>query len=182
MVSPKPEDRRQPDKSDKLDLAYVAPDSFRRKGDIERWRFWLPLVLVPIFALWRVGDAWLEDMPERSWHSPGHLATAHVLYDNQCSACHADFSPVSAGNWLATGLGRTHAADAQCSECHESSNHHAAEKADRKPACTSCHLEHRGRTASLVRCLMAVHELSRRSGQESGRAHDHEPLERLAFR
>ena len=151
MVSPKSELSSEPEKSVKRDLAPVVPDSFRRTGFIERWRFWLPPLLVLVLASWRLVDDWQQDIPGTSWHSPGPLANAHVLYDNQCSACHTDFVPVSATNWLATGVGRSHAADAKCMECHESSDHHGNEKPDRTPGCTACHVEHRGRGASLVR-------------------------------
>ncbi len=151
MTSARTEERAFAEKSEKMNLAPVAPQSFRRAGAIERWRFWAPLAVVAFLLLWRGADSWLQDTPGRIWHSPGRLAAAHVLYDDQCAACHADFSPVSSGNWLAVSLGRTHAADAACMECHESSNHHNKEKTDRRPACTACHLEHRGREASLTR-------------------------------
>ena len=151
MVSPKSEPPPDADKSVKMDLAPVVPDSFRRTGFIERWRFWLPPLLVLALVIWRVADDWQQDIPGTSWHSPGSLATAHHLYDSQCSACHTDFVPVSATNWLATESGRSHAADAKCIECHESSDHHENEKPDRIPGCTACHVEHRGQNASLLR-------------------------------
>jgi predicted CXXCH cytochrome family protein len=151
MVSPKSESPTEPDKSVKMDLAPVVPDSFRRTGFIERWRFWLPPMLVLGLAIWRVADDWQQDIPGTSWHSPGPLASAHVLYDSQCGACHTDFVPVSATNWLATGVGKTHAADARCTECHESLDHHANEKPEQTPGCTACHVEHRGRDTSLLR-------------------------------
>ncbi|HEV8062354.1 MAG TPA: hypothetical protein VGP68_20920, partial [Gemmataceae bacterium] len=150
MSSPKPEDRNHSGKSEKMDLAPVAPASFRRSGFIERWRFWSPALLVFAFVLWRGADLWMQDFPGRKWHTPGHLAVAHGVYEDQCTVCHEAYSPVSASNWVAAGLGRTHAADSKCTECHESSNHHAKEKPDRRPACTACHWEHRGRTTSLV--------------------------------
>jgi hypothetical protein len=150
MTQPKTEDRKPVEASEKMDLAPVAPDSFRRTGWIERWRFWGPVLLVAIFVLWRGVDAWVQELPGRTWHTPGQLATAHVYYDDQCSVCHEAFTPVSASNWLGDSLGRSHAGDAKCMECHENFNHSASENPDRRPSCTACHVEHRGRMHSLV--------------------------------
>src|SRR5436305_14741607 len=114
MAASKTEDRKSAEVSEKMDLAPVTPESFRRTGWIERWRFWAPAALVAAFVLWRAADAWVQELPGRTWHSPGQLAVAHVLYDDQCSACHDSFSPVSASNWLGASLARSHAADAKC--------------------------------------------------------------------
>jgi hypothetical protein len=151
MAPSKQEERTPSVKSAKLDLAAVPPQSFRRTDRIERWRFWAPLGLVAVFGIWRGADSWIEDTPGRVWHSPGPLATAHAVYDSQCSVCHAAFSPVSSSNWLALGLGQTHAADGRCMECHEGVNHHGKDKAGQAPSCPACHIEHRGREARLVR-------------------------------
>jgi hypothetical protein len=151
MAPSKQEERTPSVKSAKLDLAAVPPQSFRRTDRIERWRFWAPLGLIAVLGIWRGADSWIEDTPGRVWHSPGPLATAHAVYDNQCSVCHAAFSPVSSSNWLALGLGQTHAADGRCMECHEGVNHHGKDKAGQAPSCPACHIEHRGREARLVR-------------------------------
>jgi predicted CXXCH cytochrome family protein len=132
-------------------LAAVPTDAYRRTGFLEQWRFWVPLLAVVLIATWRTLDHVWPAVPGPEWHSPGQLAWAHALWDNDCNACHQPFTPASSANWLGRTAGLVQATEAQCKACHAGAEHHQAENASLRPGCTSCHREHQGRDSLLVR-------------------------------
>jgi predicted CXXCH cytochrome family protein len=119
---------------------YHQPDRLTR---VKRGLTWLA-------ALGAIGwGAWgFVGSPRQ--HSPGLLAAPHAMWENQCSACHADFVPLAhdAVQLLPTLVRR----DAvTCQQCHQGAVHHFNLKETGDASCVQCHFEHRGRNAQLTK-------------------------------
>ncbi len=77
--------------------------------------------------------------------SPGPLAAAHAQYESRCNACHASFDKTAQ-----TGL---------CADCHRPiradiaarSGFHGKSRDAATRACKTCHTDHAGRGAAIVR-------------------------------
>src|SRR5439155_3495234 len=88
-------------------------------------------------------------------YSRGPVASAHATWEATCEACHAPFSPITGARWpssllLRVGVG-SQESDSRCENCHAGPAHHASQKKGDTPSCGSCHHDHQGREASLVR-------------------------------
>lgn len=97
--------------------------------------------------------------------SHGPVANVHATWDHACGACHENFPPLLPGTFLppATSSVGTppggsssewpvhHRADEKCGTCHAPSRHNGHELLNEVGTCASCHMEHRGRNADLVR-------------------------------
>jgi len=113
----------------RIDLDYLTrPSPFR---DWRRRLMWIApaaaaLGILPF--LLGVGSG------ERAF-SNGPVSRSHVIFENNCAACHA-------GKF-------TSVADAACRKCHDGPSHPAkaadGAKLASEPRCAQCHLEHRGR-------------------------------------
>lgn len=68
--------------------------------------------------------------------SPGPVTAVHAAWDSRCDACHKPFH----------GIHTQHG----CATCHAGPAHFEDQSADTN-RCTSCHIDHRGRDASLIR-------------------------------
>jgi predicted CXXCH cytochrome family protein len=129
-------------------LANVPPDAHRRRDPIARAQVLLPLlVLLGVGAFWGVDQA----LQGEERYTAGPLATAHASWEQNCTVCHVSAQPLGATNWLAVTLQQTHVADAACQQCHAGPIHHESQRRAEVAGCTSCHREHQGRRADLVR-------------------------------
>lgn len=79
--------------------------------------------------------------------SPGTLASAHARWESDCKACHVPFTPTRSDSFGAIH----HQADAKCNACHKAAAHHDNQFAHEVESCASCHREHQGKQALLVR-------------------------------
>jgi hypothetical protein len=108
----------------RIDLQY-----FTRLSPFRRWRLILSVAL-PVIALgWIFG--------KNIFHSPhlysaGPMSTAHAAFGDQCALCHAPGASYSAT-----------VTDNRCLSCHNAPAH--TPRQTFTPACSSCHVEHRGR-------------------------------------
>jgi hypothetical protein len=143
-----------PHDTDQQPVARVPLAGFKtRPGRLERLRLVFLAIMVVVFAGWAAGMFLWSFWDDRGQvrYSPGMLAYAHAPWEAKCQACHVDLTPISDDSWAARMFGTAHqTADDQCRRCHLGPPHHAKMEAD-TPGCASCHLEHRGREASLVR-------------------------------
>jgi hypothetical protein len=129
-------------------LGEVSQAAYRGSDRIASARVWLPLAAVVAAAgLW-AAQYWGQGMLR---YTPGPLASVHATWDEQCVVCHQSAAPLSGNNWTAALTGHTHAADDQCKSCHPGPAHHGNQKPQDVPSCASCHREHNGRQAALVR-------------------------------
>lgn len=84
-------------------------------------------------------------------YSHGPVARVHATWDAKCEACHAPFSSISGETWpSAIGI-KPSDADHRCSTCHAVADHAPNMIGGEEGSCASCHRDHRGRDASLVR-------------------------------
>ncbi|MGI8982115.1 MAG: cytochrome c3 family protein [Pirellulaceae bacterium] len=79
--------------------------------------------------------------------SPGTLASAHARWESDCKACHVPFTPTRSDSFGATH----HQSDAKCNACHKAAVHQENQIAHEVESCASCHREHQGKQALLVR-------------------------------
>ncbi|MBI3839835.1 MAG: hypothetical protein HY288_18080 [Planctomycetia bacterium] len=112
-----------------------------------RWKRALALVAGVVAIGWLVAGFLRRD---DSCYSPGKLAWAHATLEQDCAACHVDFSPIRGDAWLARALSTTNVVDQQCKRCHPVGDHHP-NQVRTETSCASCHLEHQGRDALLTR-------------------------------
>jgi hypothetical protein len=107
----------------RIDLQYFA-----RLHPFRRWKMWLSIG-VPSLALGWILSANL--LGHQNVYSPGPVSEAHAVFGDRCSLCH-----------LSTAGFRAPVADGTCLACHQSPAHN--QRQTFIPACSSCHVEHRG--------------------------------------
>ncbi len=134
----------------------IPLDYFRHRNPLDRGKLILAAVAAAAVAGWLVGASLLGQRME-TWYSPGPVAAAHAMWENDCQKCHVSFTPIRSDAVAAQFIGDRSAIDANCRECHTDIatkmslvGHHAS-KDPATLACSSCHHEHRGRAESLSR-------------------------------
>jgi hypothetical protein len=173
-----PDNLLPPDEA-KRRTARIETDYLRRQSAFEVWKGRLVLIAA-LGAIGWIAIAALADR-EQQLASRGPVAHAHAIWENNCQACHIDFTPISGS---AGGLALTdwaHASDVNCQQCHAGPPHHDEYAlldagADRQSAnCATCHVEHRGRDADLMRiadrhCTVCHADLPSHSRPRTGTA------------
>jgi Class III cytochrome C family len=124
----------------------VGLDYFKGQTPLEKWkmRLWIGVLVLTL----PVG-AYFLFAGQRNV-SRGPVASVHAAWDSNCQACHESFSGVGIAR-LWGGSVSHEASDAKCQECHLGTEHHSSAKEPAGASCGSCHRDHRGRDASLVR-------------------------------
>ncbi len=105
-------------------------------------------------AWWTAGI--LLGRQNAAFHSPGALASVHQTWESKCAACHADFRAIRDDAVATSWQGGTPASDQKCQACHRGAEHHLLAKGTVAPGCSSCHQDHQGRDASLLRVADAA--------------------------
>jgi predicted CXXCH cytochrome family protein len=132
----------------RIDLSY-----FKRPHPFRRWRLILSLAAPAIALVWLASQA---AAGSKAPYSSGPVSAAHASFGRRCEVCHVTPS---------SGF-RAHVTDTACVACHDAPPHKANETFT--PACSSCHLEHRGpvRLAAVGEgsCLQCHRNLETRGG------------------
>jgi hypothetical protein len=136
-----------PRETGKQRAARIPLDYFKRPNFLERWKLWLAAIGVIVPLVW-LGSGMLRGDRGTMRYARGPVAAVHATWEDQCAACHMDFTPLSKETWSGALLGHT-ATNQRCQVCHVGPPHHEGQTPDL--ACADCHREHRGRDASLVR-------------------------------
>ena len=125
----------------RIPLAY-----HRARGALGRTKVGLSLLFFlggGLYIAWVLGGG----RPAATQVSPGVLAIAHARWESDCRACHVPFVPTRSDSF-----GATHdQTDAKCNACHKAAIHHDNHFAHEVDSCASCHREHQGKQALLVR-------------------------------
>jgi len=110
------------------DLAQrIDPTYHRERHWLRRSRFLASLGCFGVAALWVAGTAATGD---EGVYMNGALARSHAFLAEDCGKCHREsFGSVESDT---------------CSKCHRLGRHVPPGEGD-EPACTTCHVEHRGR-------------------------------------
>jgi hypothetical protein len=125
---------------------------FRNRDPFWRWRIALSGVALALVVLWAAADV-VQPKLTRYGHTHGRLAGVHAAYDDNCAACHKEYSLADIGTsppWKTRE--RWH--ELTCEKCHSGPDHHMSlnEKGkDYHKVCSNCHHDHEGRLNSLVR-------------------------------
>ncbi len=138
-----------------MDNDYLALESGKQRAgrlalDYYKHQGWKPksiAAVVVCVALTCVAAAMYAGRGQANF-SPGPLSAAHAAWDQKCKACHTGLGSVGEQS------AQTDVAAASCQQCHQMPAHHANEQLSAtspSPNCVGCHLEHRGREASLTR-------------------------------
>lgn len=184
-------DNLLPPNEAKRRTARIEPDYLRHTSTIDAWKGRLALIATVAAIGWFVIAA-LGDL-EQQLATRGPVANAHAIWENNCQACHVDFTPISGS---AGGLALTdwaHASDQNCQKCHAGPPHHEQYALfdagdDRTSAnCATCHTDHQGRDADLARvadrhCTVCHADLPDHSRRSTGLAGGTRSEERFAAR
>ena len=114
----------------------IQLDYFKQLHPLRRWRLILSVAAPLVAALALAGFALRGN--QRIYNS-GPVSTAHAMFGTQCGSCHVP----TAGLADAGGFFRK-PSDQSCSACHAGPIHHENQVGPQ--TCTSCHVEHQGRT------------------------------------
>ncbi|NBV44276.1 MAG: hypothetical protein EBR86_01200 [Planctomycetia bacterium] len=122
---------------------------YGRRSPLQRARGWLVLAGLAAGVAWVAWGA--IDQPRH--HAPGPVAAVHARWERECSACHEPFELIKDGKFYSSPTSHP-GADARCEECHAdvaARPHHPLQNIDEVGSCGSCHQDHRGRDADIVR-------------------------------
>ena len=114
----------------------IQLDYFKQLHPLRRWRLILSVAAPLVAALALAGFALRGN--QRIYNS-GPVSTAHAMFGTQCGSCHVP----TAGLADAGGFFRK-PSDQSCSACHAGPIHNENQVGPQ--TCTSCHVEHQGRT------------------------------------
>lgn len=139
--------------------ARIPLDYFRHRNPMESWKRWLAIAAAVLVVGWFVLGLRLDAQGRgirfsslgRMRASRGPVARVHAAWETNCEACHAPFSPISGDSFLHGSADQASASDQRCQRCHLGPPHHENQLATSPLHCASCHRDHRGRDASLVR-------------------------------
>ncbi len=129
--------------------ARIPLDYYKHPTRLDWGRGWWALGLAALVALGWWATGWLWAGQGQAYYSRGPVAAVHASWDSDCTACHTPFTPVGGEAWAKRFVTDAHAMNQKCEACHTGPPHHASATPDL--ACASCHHDHRGRDASLVR-------------------------------
>jgi hypothetical protein len=130
----------------------IPLDYYKHPDRIERWKLGLGGVALAAAVAWPVlGLIPLGGLPDavEETYSRGPVAAVHATWEADCAACHTPFSPIRDQGVGADLLG-AHEGSAKCVTCHAGPPHHRNQE-PHEQGCATCHHDHRGRDASLVR-------------------------------
>jgi predicted CXXCH cytochrome family protein len=126
----------------------IPLDYYKHSDALERWKVRLGGLALVVTLAWIGTHFALSE--QRDFHaSRGTVAAVHQTWNAECSACHVNFTPVSSHSWSPFFLHHPKESSTRCQVCHAGTAHHPTQNVEL--SCGSCHREHRGPEASLVR-------------------------------
>ncbi len=127
----------------RIDLQY-----FKKLRGFRRWKLLLSIAVPLIAAGWLLAE---RVTSKSAVYSAGPVSSAHAVFGQNCATCHVQNAGFSAP-----------VQDKACLACHDAPLHHANQTVT--PACSSCHLEHKGKfklasttDAACVQCHGDLH-------------------------
>ena len=108
----------------RIDLQYFA----KLRG-FRRWKLILSIAVPLIAAGWLLAE---RVTSKSAAYSAGPVSSSHAVFGQNCALCHVRGTSFSAT-----------VPDKACLACHDAPLHHANQRM--MPACSTCHLEHKGK-------------------------------------
>jgi len=143
-----------PAETGKRRAARIPPNYHRRQNGFE----WGKVRLAWLAAL--LGIGWvgyaLVARDGAKIYSRGPVAKPHAIWDNNCQACHVNFTPISGEAAGMTRIAWHEGVTAKCQTCHPVAAHHGNSLFDAKlgvaeAGCAACHRDHLGHEHDLTR-------------------------------
>jgi hypothetical protein len=128
----------------------IQLDYYKHADRLLRVKLWLTLAALVPALLWLVGGL-VYSRQAQALYSRGPVAAVHAAWEDKCEVCHTAYQPLSSENVTHGFVGDPHASDQKCTACHAGPIHHSKQSKDATATCATCHRDHRGRDASLVR-------------------------------
>jgi hypothetical protein len=133
----------------------VPLDHYEQPDPLVRAKWKISVVVAAIVATY-AGWLLVGTRAAQEQASPGKLAAAHATWNDDCLVCHKSFEPLrsDAVSLMALFGGQeSHrkSLDEGCIKCHKTPDHHVSAKADELLTCASCHRDHKGLAADIVR-------------------------------
>ncbi len=143
----------------------IPMDYFKSPNRWERGKWIATVAAIGTAVIWWTFGT-LLGKPKSEFYAPGKLTSVHQTWENQCSACHAGLHAIRDDSLGSRWEGGTLDADDKCQTCHRGPPHFAKQSAAESPGCSSCHQDHRGVQASLLKmddaaCTRCHHPLHR---------------------
>ncbi len=137
--------------------ARIPLDYFKKPDRLLRWKMGLSVLALVLTFGWLAsglsfgGPRFLaENDRGRLRYSHGPVARVHATWDAKCDACHAPFASINGEEWSRKIGLRAGDTTERCATCHAVADH-SNNMSEPEQNCASCHRDHRGRDASLVR-------------------------------
>ncbi len=129
----------------------IQIDYFRRRGGLYYLKWWLSILALLASGLYAF---YVIQWPGAVVHvSTGPLALAHASFENDCSKCHEDFSPIASDAMKFNPIAKLSHIETACQSCHRVDDHYREFlTADWKTVdqnCALCHRDHQGRDHDL---------------------------------
>ena len=102
--------------------ARISKEYLGRQSALEVWRKRLTVIAVLAAVVW-VAYAAIGDRGQQLY-SRGPVANVHAMWENNCQACHVDFTPISGRAGGIALSGWSNITDAKCQQCHAGPAHH----------------------------------------------------------
>src|SRR5437870_2141286 len=107
-----------PPETGKQRAARIPLDYFKHPTRLDLGRGWWALAAAAALALGGVATGWLGRGQGQGYYSRGPVAAVHATWEDNCTACHAPFTPLSGEAWAGRFVGDVHAMNQKCESCH----------------------------------------------------------------
>jgi hypothetical protein len=135
----------------KQKAARIALDYYKKPDKVQRTKLLLTWIALAVTIVWWVGRSVVGSDGGRALYSRGPVAAVHAAWDTECATCHETLKPISNSASAAQLVGLHPSQDQLCQKCHSGAAHASRQIASEVHSCGTCHRDHQGRDASLVR-------------------------------
>lgn len=142
----------QPRESGKTRSQRIEIDYYRHRGGLYYLKW--ALVLVALLASGGYAAYVIASGNSGRHLSTGPLSLSHASFEDDCSACHEDFTPIGADAFRPDPAASFAHIEAACQDCHQVGDHFrevmTADAKDKDQNCAACHSDHQGRAHDLL--------------------------------
>lgn len=127
----------------------------KQREPLAKWKLVLAIVAAVASAAY-AGYLCVPGSPGEAQVAPGNVAAVHMAWNNRCIECHQNWKAIHGDAWALEKETfdrdtQTWSVDKACLACHAAPHHHEFVSSIQVETCGSCHQDHQGFNASLVR-------------------------------